>query len=119
MKSIKKILKISLYTIVLFLSLTLLITVLENFGIINYETKNIIKMIIPMISLAFGGYKIGKISDKNGWLEGIKLALFIITMMIITTISLNAFKIEYLLYLVILTVSGIFGSIIGINKKNT
>lgn len=117
MKNIKKIIKISLYIIILFFILTLIFTILENYNIINYKTKNIMKMIIPMICLTFGGYKIGKKSDKNGWLEGIKLSVFILIIMTITTLFLKAFKVEYLIYLIILTISGIFGSIIGINKK--
>lgn len=117
MKNIKKIIKIFLYTIALFFTLTLIFTILENINVINYKSKNIIKMIIPMISMAFGGYKIGKISDKNGWLEGIKLALFILIIMTVTTLLLKSFKIEYLIYILILTVAVIIGSIIGINKK--
>jgi len=116
MKSIKKILKISIYMIIFFIILVFIKTLFEYFNLTNYKINNVINIIIPILSFAFGGYKIGKISEKKGWLEGLKLSLFIIVLMILATIFTGKFKIEYLIYLMILTISGMFGGMLGINK---
>lgn len=119
MKSIKNILKSSLYMLIFFITLTLTITILNYLNIFNYKTMNIIKIIVPIISFCFGGFIIGKASNKNGWFEGIKLSSFISLILIIITLLTKTFKLEYLIYLIILTTAGTFGSILGINKKNT
>lgn len=117
MKSIKNILKSSLYTLILFLILTLTITILNYFNIFNYKTMNIIKIIIPLLTFCCGGFMIGKYSEKNGWFEGLKLSSFMSIVLIILSLILKTFKIKYLLYIFILIISGILGSMIGINKK--
>ena len=116
MKSIKKILKTSVYVIIFLIILTLIKTVLEYFNITNYKINNIINIVIPILSFTFGGFKMGKISEKKGWLEGIKLSLFLIVLMFLTTLFLGKFKIDYLIYLIILTVSGMVGAMFGISK---
>lgn len=117
MKSLKKTLKSIIITIITFIILTILITILNYFNILNYKTINIIKIIIPIISLFIGGYQAGKKTEKKGWLEGIKTSLIISIFFLIITLILNKLKIEYLIYIMILIASGTLGSIIGINKK--
>lgn len=117
MKNIKNILKSSAYTLILFISLSFIVTILNYFNIFNYKIINIIKIIIPLISFGFGGYKIGKYSNKKGWLQGLKLSTFNSAVFLIITLILKSFKPEYLIYILILIVSGIFGSMLGINKK--
>lgn len=107
------------YIIGISLILTLLMTVLNYFDIIKNNFLIIFKLIIPISSLFIGGFIIGKGSKKKGWLEGLKLSLIFITiLLIINFIVLNS-KIEFknLLYYLIISVSCIFGSIIGINKN--
>ena len=117
MKSLKKIIKSIVTTTIIFLLLTIIKTIFNYFNILNYKIINIIKLLIPIISMFFGGFKIGKNSEKKGWLEGIKISLIISIFFLIITLLLNKFKLKYLLYLVIIIVSGVFGSMIGINKK--
>ena len=117
MKSIKNILKSSLYMLILFLILSLFITIFNYFNIFNYKVINIIKLLTPLITFIFGGFLVGKSSLKNGWLEGLKLSSIVSTLLIIISILTLEFKIEYLLYIVMIITSGIFGSMIGINKK--
>lgn len=117
MKSLKKTLKSITTIIIIFIILATLTTIFNYFSILNYKTINIIKIIIPITSIFIGGYQAGKNSEKKGWLEGIKISLIISTIIIIITLILNKFKIEYLLYITILICSCTLGSMIGINKK--
>ena len=117
MKSIKNILKSSLYVLILFLISSFILTIFNYFNIFDYKIINILKLIIPILSFIFGGYLIGSFSLKNGWLEGLKLSFFISSLLIIFSLILNSFKIEYLIYILIIIVATTFGSMIGINKK--
>ncbi|MBR3229975.1 MAG: TIGR04086 family membrane protein [Bacilli bacterium] len=117
MKSLKKIIKSTIITTITFIILTIILTAFNYFNLLNYKIINTFKLIIPICSIFIGGYLIGKKSEKKGWLEGIKFSLIISILLFLITILLNKFKLEYLLYLVIIAVSGTLGSIIGINKK--
>lgn len=117
MKSLKNILKTSIYMIIFFLISSLLITVFNYFNILNYKVISILKIITFILSFAIGGYLIGKKSIKNGWLEGFKLSLFISLLLTISTILFESFNASYLIYISILIVSSVLGSIFGINKK--
>jgi putative membrane protein (TIGR04086 family) len=120
MKYLKKISKSLLFTITIFVILSLIITLLNYFNIINYNLLAICKIIIPMLSLAIGGFIIGKNSLKNGWLEGLKFSLIIILIITIIIICIGEFTFKKLIYFILLIGSGILGSMIGINKqKNT
>ena len=126
MKYLKTLSKALLFTIIFFIFLTLLLTIFNYFNIINYQILNIGKIIIPILTLMFGGLLMGKKASKNGWLEGLKISLIIIIILIIITLILiiitliiNEFSPKKLTYFLILIISGIFGSILGINTKNT
>ena len=109
-----------LYIISTILILTFLITFLNYFNIINDKIISILKILIPIISLFIGGFIIGKKSKNKGWLEGIKLGIiFSILLLIFNFLAFsNSFKLKYLLFYTIIIISSIFGSIIGINRKN-
>lgn len=107
------------YIIGSILIFTFIFTTLSYFNVIKDGIISIIKIIIPIISLLIGGYCIGKRSKKKGFLEGIKLGcIFSILLVIINVIFLNnSFKAKYLLFYIILIISAVLGSMIGINRK--
>lgn len=113
----KKLLNSLLITTIIFFSSIIILTIINYFNIINYKVLNIIKLFIPIISIFLGALNIGKKSLKNGWLQGIKLSTIISIILIITTFILKKFKAEYLIYILVLTITGSLGSMIGINKK--
>ncbi len=119
MKYLKTIIKNLLYTIIFFILFSLLITIFNYFNIINYQTLAIGKIIIPIMSIALGGLLMGKKATKNGWLEGLKISLIFVLIMISITIIIGEFSPKKLTYFLILLISGIFGSILGINTKTT
>lgn len=118
MKYLKKLLKSTIVAIASILILTLLFTLLNYFNIINNKVLNIFNIIIPIFSLALAGYILGKKSSKNGWLEGLKLGIIIIILMLIITLILNSkIEIKNLIFYLLLILSSSFGSMLGINKK--
>ena len=118
MKYLKTLSLNTLYTVTFFIILSVILTTFNYFNLINYQTLAIFKIIIPILSLFFAGFKMGKNAPKNGWLEGIKISLIIIAIMTIFTLITKSFTPKILTFFLILILSGIFGSIIGINKNN-
>lgn len=108
-----------LYIIGIIIGATMLITILNYFNIITGTTLTISKILVCVISLFTGGVVIGRRSSKKGWLEGLKLSLiFIILLILFNYLGLGSpIKLKNLLYYLIIIVSCVFGSIIGINKK--
>lgn len=110
-----------LYIIGTILVLTFTISIFSYFNIINDKIVSIFKIIIPIISLLIGGFYMGKRSIKKGFLEGIKLGVIFSLMLIIFNFLAfgNSFKFKYLLFYLILIISSVLGSMIGINRKRT
>lgn len=119
MNYLKKIGLSLLYIIGIILVSTFLITLLNYFNIISGTALTIAKILICVISLFVGGFFMGRRSSKKGWLEGLKLALiFIVILMLFNYLGLgSAPELKSLIYYAIIIVSCIFGSIIGINRK--
>ncbi|MCI9110846.1 MAG: TIGR04086 family membrane protein [Bacilli bacterium] len=118
MKYLTKLLKSSLFVIVSFLVLTFIFTTLNYFNIINGKTMEILKIIIPLLTLALGGYIMGKGSEKNGWLEGLKLGLIIVFLILIGNLifSPNLIMKDFIFYILLL-MGSMLGGMFGINRK--
>lgn len=118
MKYFKKILKALIITIFSILILTLIMTSLNYFNIISGKVMIISKIIIPLVSLAIGGFILGKGANKNGWLEGLKLGLIITFLIIIGNLIFSqSLTIKDLIFYLLLLFSSMFGSMFGINMK--
>lgn len=119
MKFIKNSLISILFIIISLIVLTFILTLFSYFNIFNDKTVSIFKIIIPIISLLIGGYYIGKNSNEKGWLEGLKLSIVFIILLIIFNLIFfkQGINIKNILYYIIMTISTIFGSMIGISMK--
>ena len=108
-----------LYIVLCLLILTFILTLFSYFNIISDKVVSIFKIIIPIISLFIGGFFIGKKSLRKGWLEGLKLSLiFLVVLVIFEYLALNqSFDIKNILYYLILSISSIFSSMVDISKK--
>ena len=118
LKRIGKSLGISL---IILLSLTLLITILNYIGLIGTKIVNVFSYITPFISLFIGGIIIGKESLNKGWLEGIKYGIIcIIIFFIFNFLAFDTgFNISNIILYIITLVGSILGGMIGINlRKN-
>ena len=113
-KKHKNILRIFLIYIIYLI----IISFLSYYKVINFD-------LIPSISLIFGsfimialGIDIGKKREKKAYIGGLKLGIIItIVLLAINLVFFRLFSIKTVIYYCILILSGIMGSIIGINKK--
>jgi len=111
--------KALLYSIGTILVFTFIITLLNYFNMFSYKIVIIFKIIIPIMSIFIGSLIMGKNSSNKGWLEGIKYGIiFTIILCIMNYLILRtAFKVQDLIYYLIIILTSSFGSIVGINYK--
>ncbi len=98
---------------------TLILTILNYFSLFGDGITNILKLIIPIGSIFGTAWFIGKKTSKRGLLEGLKYgAIIVLIMLILNSLILgNGFEVKILIYYLILLISAMFGSMIGINRK--
>lgn len=78
----------------------------------------VFKIIIPIFSLALGGFILGKGATKHGYLEGLKLGLIITTLILIGNLIFNQnINLKDFIFYLSLIISSMFGSMFGINTK--
>jgi len=104
-------------TLLIILIGTIIITFLNYFGILNSKIINIISLILPIITLFYGGYRTGRLSSKKGYIEGLKIGIIFIILITIFNLIFNDIKWFNIIYYVILVLSSILGSMLGINKR--
>ena len=116
---IVKYLKSIFYILISILIFGLLITILNYFNIINSNTINYLKLISIIISFIIGGIDIGRKGTNKGYLEGLKIAaISIVILLLLNILGFNkGISIDTIIYYLIITISTVLGSIIGINKK--
>ena len=112
-----KYLKGLLFFLVPFLVLTLLITILYYFDILNNQIIKYFKIVIVILSCLLGGFIIGRSSNSKGYLNGIKLSGIIIVIFLILNLILGGFKWYHLVYYLIILVTTTIGSMLGISLK--
>ena len=110
---IKNYLKSYLYLFISLIILTLILSIINYFFIIH--TK-VIKLLIPIISIMISSIILGKNSKQKAYLEGIKFtSIYILLSIILSVIFKNTFNIKLILSYILLMLSGVIGSMIGIN----
>lgn len=96
---------------------TIILTIFNYFNIIGSKGISILKFILPVLGIVTVSYILGKKSCKRGYLEGLKLGITIILLFIIIALITKTFSINALIYYLILLLSSILSSMIGINRK--
>lgn len=97
--------------------LTFILTILNYFSLLSPSIVSILKLLIPLISIAVSAYKLGKRSEKRGYIEGIKIGTLAILLFLVLVLFLDKFTVKSLLYYLIILLTSILSSMIGINKK--
>lgn len=107
-----------LYTILSIVISLLLITTLYHFNIISSNIYQTLKLIILLVNILISGIILGKKATSKGYLEGIKLGIFMILLcFLMTLVTGQDLKIRLLLYDSMILITSILGGMIGINKK--
>lgn len=107
-----------LYTIISILASILIITTLYYFNIISSGTYNVLKIVILLINIFISSFILGKKATSRGYLEGIKLSIMIIPLLLILSLVLSlSLKPRVLIYYLIIAVTSIFGGMVGISRK--
>lgn len=118
MKYLKKISISFLITVLSLLLLLFLVTIFNYFDLFNYKVTNVLIIITPILALIFGGLYMGKKALKRGYLEGLKLGLlFILILIIINLILKESINLKDIIFYLVLLTSSIFGSMVGINMQ--
>lgn len=72
----------------------------------------------PIVGVIIGGVVLGKTSTKKAYIEGLKLtSIIILVLMLLALISKTSFTLASLVYYLVLLLSAVISSMIGINLK--
>lgn len=114
-----KYLKKQLFSLLIYiLGFILLISITSYFSIISYNISNYLIKILFLIGIFIFNFKIGRKSSKKGLIKGIKHSLgIIIVLLFLNLITGFNFSIKTLLYYMLIMLTSILASILGVNKK--
>ena len=106
-------------SLIIFLSSIVIIPIfLTIFDLFKIETNKIIVIIIGAILMFIIGLLMGKKSESRGYLNGLLLSVISILILVLLSLIFRfSLNINSLIYYVILILSTVIGSVLGINKK--
>ena len=93
------------------------ITILSYFNIINNSLINILNFIIPIILITINSFILGTKTNKLGLIEGLKFGSIISILFLIINIITKNNHYKTFIYYIIIVLTSLLSSIIGINKK--
>ncbi|MCI6266293.1 MAG: TIGR04086 family membrane protein [Erysipelotrichaceae bacterium] len=114
---LKKILNSLLTFFIILIVGTLFLTIFNYFSLLKPSIISILKLIIPIFAIFISSYRLGKQSEKKGYIEGLKLGSLIIIIFLTLVLLLDKFSLKSLIYYLILLLTSILSSMIGINRK--
>lgn len=118
MTYLKKYGKRLIFTITSIIIFLFLLTLLYYFNIIGPNLNKVLKIVIILLNIFISSFILGKNTISKGYLEGIKFALIIIPIFIfISLITHSKLELKVILYYIIILITSILGSMIGINRK--
>lgn len=93
---------------------SIIITIFNYFNVINGIVLKIIFLIIPIISIFIGSYRLGKLSNEKGYIEGIKYGLIWVILFAVICLICKVFDWTSIIYYFILL---LILFIVSINKE--
>lgn len=96
-----------------------LLSILEYFNLFYGKVSEVSMFIYMAILFFIIGFLVGKKATHKGYLEGIKISLSLIFILIVINVLFyqTGFSLERTIYYFILILSSTLGSMIGINKQ--
>lgn len=95
-----------------------ILTIFNYFEVFNNNVIDVLKLIVTLVSILVNSFYLGKNSKSKGYIEGLKFGLmFIIFITLSNLILINEFSLRIIIYYILIVVTSMVGSTIGINKK--
>lgn len=115
----KYLLKYLGYYTIFFILLIFICSLLNLIGV-NSTITNLIIFIFNVLAFFLLGIKSGTKASSKGYIAGLKISLLLLVVLIIINIftSNKLFSLSTIIYYIILLLSGVFGGMLGINKKD-
>ena len=116
LKSYFKVILIGLLFMIMF---AFLLSILEYINLFYGKVSEVSMFIYMAILFFIIGFLVGKKATHKGYLEGIKISLSLIFILIVINVLFyqTGFSLERTIYYFILILSSTLGSMIGINKQ--
>lgn len=97
---------------------TIITSTMYYFHIINDFINNVLILLLPIISVFITTFKMGKNAKNKGYLEGIKMSVIIILLLILLNVILfRQFDLKTIIFYTSILLSSLLGSMLGINKS--
>ena len=119
LNKLKSYFKVILIGLLFMLVFAFLLGVLQNFNLFYGKASEVFMFIYMAILFFIIGFLVGKKATHKGYLEGIKISLSLIFILIVINVLFyqTGFSLERTIYYFILILSSTLGSMIGINKQ--
>lgn len=112
-------LKSMVYTLGIILISTVIITIFNYFNLLSGIPLKVVRLLVPLIGIFIGSFKIGKVSSRKGYIEGIKYGIIWIVLMLIINLITKNFTITSIIYYILLLLVSAFAGVLGINRKRS
>lgn len=106
-----------LYFLLVIIVFTFLVTCFYYFNLLNHSVFSVIKFLIPVLTIFVFSFRLGKISQKNGYVTGMKYGGMVVASFLVVSLFMGNFMARSFIYYVILMLCSILASMIGINQK--
>ena len=119
LNKLKSYFKVILIVLLFMVGFAFLLSILQNFNLFYGKVSEVFMFIYMAILFFIIGFLVGKKATHKGYLEGIKISLSLIFILIVINVLFyqTGFSLERTIYYFILILSSTMGSMIGINKK--
>lgn len=116
----KYLLKTLGYYAIFIILITFICSLLNLIGV-NSTITNLLLFIFNTLAFFILGFKNGKVTPSRGYISGLKMSLLFLLVLIIINLftAKSLFSIPTIIYYITLTLSGVSGGMLGINKKDT
>lgn len=112
-------LKSMVYTLGIILISTVIITIFNYFNLLSGIPLKVVRLLVPLIGIFIGSFKIGKVSSRKGYIEGIKYGIIWVVLMLIINLITKNFTITSIIYYILLLLVSAFAGVLGINRKRS
>ena len=120
MKNLQKYGKTLLVFLGILFVFSLILTLLNMTHVLFTKGTDTFIFIGMILTLFFIGFSWGRKAKEKGYLEGLKIGVSIILLLILINLIFyrTGFSLERLIYYIVLILSSTLGSMLGINKKS-